>query len=81
MLVNRKFQDWDEDDDRLSCRPPFLGPNTSSVIFSLEYTRQITHIGNKEYICGDGNCGHTGSQRGLMNISGGVSQGPMAYRT
>ena len=46
----------------------------------MKYTCQMNQIGNKAFICGGGNCGHTGSQRGLMNIVRGVAQGLTAYR-
>ena len=65
----------------LSRRPPFLGPNMTLLLcLVLIYTHQLTHIGNEEFICLDGNCGHTGSQRGLINIGGCLSQGLMVYR-
>ena len=47
----------------------------SSVVFALKFICHLTYIWNKEFIRGDGNFFHTGSQHGLMNIVRYVSCG------
>ena len=69
MSLNRKFQyEYGYDYIVISLFPISGTKYDSSVVFGLKYTWLMNHIGNKEFICGYGNCGHTGCQRGLMNI-------------